>query len=54
MSDGKLGYPVIGLKVALLDGATHMKDSTPMAFELATRDRSRWRSPPACRGCSNR
>ena len=32
------GYPVIGLKATLLDGATHPKDSTPLAFELATRD----------------
>jgi elongation factor G len=39
MSEGTLaGYPVIGLKAALLDGATHAKDSTPLAFELATRD----------------
>jgi elongation factor G len=38
MSEGTLGYPVIGLKATLLDGATHVKDSTPMAFELATRD----------------
>jgi elongation factor G len=39
MSEGTLaGYPVIGLKATLLDGATHVKDSTPIAFELATRD----------------
>lgn len=39
MSEGTLaGYPVIGLKATLLDGATHAKNSTPMAFELATRD----------------
>jgi elongation factor G len=38
MFEGTLaGYPVIGLKAILLDGATHAKDSTPMAFELATR-----------------
>jgi elongation factor G len=37
-SEGTLaGYPVIGIKATLLDGATHVKDSTPMAFELATR-----------------
>ncbi len=39
MFEGTLaGYPVIGLKATLLDGATHVKDSTPLAFELATRD----------------
>ena len=39
MSEGTLaGYSVIGLKATLLDGGTHVKDSTPMAFELATRD----------------
>src|SRR5258708_16257968 len=39
MSEGPLaGYPVIGLKATLLDGETHVNDSTPMAFELATRD----------------
>jgi elongation factor G len=38
LSAGTLGYPVAGLKATLLDGATHVRDSTPMAFELATRD----------------
>src|SRR5262249_39236111 len=39
MSEGTLaGYPVIALKATLLDGATHPKDSTPLAFELAARD----------------
>jgi elongation factor G len=39
MAEGALaGYPVIGLKAMLLDGATHVKDSTPLAFELATRN----------------
>src|SRR5262245_22748673 len=39
MSEGTLaGYPVIGLKATLLDGKTHAKDSTPLAFELAARD----------------
>jgi elongation factor G len=39
MAEGTLaGYPVIGLKATLLDGATHVRDSTPLAFELATRD----------------
>jgi elongation factor G len=38
MSEGTLaGYPVVGLKATLLDGATHVKDSTPLAFESATR-----------------
>jgi elongation factor G len=39
MFEGTLvGYPVIGIKATLLDGATHVKDSTAIAFELATRD----------------
>jgi elongation factor G len=39
MFEGTLaGYPVIGLKATLLDGATHPKDSSPLAFELAARD----------------
>jgi elongation factor G len=39
MFEGTLaGYPVIGLRATLLDGGTHVNDSTPMAFELATRD----------------
>jgi len=39
MSEGTLaGYPVIGLKATLLDGATHPKDSSPLAFDLATRN----------------
>jgi elongation factor G len=39
MSEGTLaGYPVIGLKATLLDGKTHPKDSTQLAFELAARD----------------
>lgn len=39
MSEGTLtGHPVTGIKAVLLDGATHVKDSTPLAFELATRD----------------
>lgn len=32
------GHPVLGLKVTLVDGAAHTKDSSTMAFELATRD----------------
>jgi elongation factor G len=39
MSEGTLaGYPVLALKATLLDGGTHPKDSSPLAFELATRD----------------
>jgi elongation factor G len=34
---GPGGYPVLGLKVSLLDGAFHQKDSSGLAFELATR-----------------
>jgi elongation factor G len=32
------GYPVLGMKAALIDGTFHAKDSTSMAFDLATRD----------------
>ena len=39
MQTGPLaGYPVVGLKVTLIDGGTHAKDSSALAFELATRD----------------
>ncbi len=39
MSEGTLaGYPVIALKATLVDGATHAKDSSPLAFEIAARD----------------
>ena len=39
MAEGTLaGYPVLGLKATLLDGATHPKDSSPLAFDLATRN----------------
>ena len=39
MSEGTLaGYPVTGIKAVLSDGATHVKDSTPVAFEHATRE----------------
>jgi elongation factor G len=34
---GPGGYPVLGLRVSLLDGAFHQKDSSGLAFELATR-----------------
>ena len=38
MAEGTLaGYPVLGLKATLLDGAFHAKDSSPMAFEAAAR-----------------
>jgi hypothetical protein len=48
MSEGTLaGYPVIALKATLLDGATHPKDSSPLAFELATRVQEGVRGRPA-------
>jgi elongation factor G len=34
---GLIGYPVLGLKATLVDGAFHAKDSSALAFELATR-----------------
>ena len=38
LDGGPGGYPVLGLKVSLLDGAFHQKDSSGLAFELATLD----------------
>jgi elongation factor G len=39
MTDGGLaGYPVHGLKVTLVDGGFHAKDSSSLAFEIATRE----------------
>ncbi|MGB1012827.1 MAG: elongation factor G [Nannocystaceae bacterium] len=33
-----IGAPVLGVTLELVDGATHEKDSSPLAFRLATRD----------------
>ncbi|MEQ8825432.1 MAG: elongation factor G [Filomicrobium sp.] len=39
MQDGPLaGYSLLGLRVTLVDGAFHSKDSSTMAFEVAARD----------------
>ncbi|GLH75465.1 elongation factor G [Bradyrhizobium sp. SSBR45G] len=38
LDGGPGGYPVLGLKVSLLDGAFHQKDSSGLAFELATKE----------------
>ena len=38
LDGGPGGYPVIGLKAILLDGASHEKDSSGLAFETATRE----------------
>jgi elongation factor G len=38
LDGGPGGYPVLGLRVSLLDGAFHQKDSSGLAFELATRE----------------
>lgn len=35
---GASGHPVLGLKAVLLDGAFHEKDSSALAFEIATRE----------------
>jgi elongation factor G len=32
------GYPVLGLKAMLIDGAAHVKDSSSLAFETAARE----------------
>ncbi|MCA9663159.1 MAG: elongation factor G, partial [Myxococcales bacterium] len=33
-----IGAPVLGVTLELVDGATHEKDSSPLAFRIATRD----------------
>ena len=38
LDGGPGGYPVLGLRASLLDGAFHQKDSSGLAFELATRE----------------
>jgi elongation factor G len=38
LDGGPGGMPVLGLKASLLDGAFHVKDSSGLAFELATRE----------------
>jgi elongation factor G len=39
MQQGELaGYPMLSLKATLIDGSFHAKDSSPLAFELATRE----------------
>jgi len=38
LDGGPGGHPVIGLKATLLDGASHEKDSSGLAFENATRE----------------
>ena len=38
LDGGPAGYPVLGLRVSLLDGAFHEKDSSGLAFEHATRE----------------
>jgi len=35
LKDGTLGYPVVDVEVAILDGAAHVKDSNEQAFRLA-------------------
>ncbi|MFC3897968.1 elongation factor G [Lentzea rhizosphaerae] len=37
LAEGPLGHPVIGLRVTLTDGSTHVKDSSEMAFRTAGR-----------------
>ncbi len=38
MHEGVLGYPMEALRVTLVDGDFHAKDSSALAFELAARD----------------
>ncbi|KAF1017147.1 MAG: Elongation factor G [Stenotrophomonas maltophilia] len=35
LSDGPQGYPVVGIEVTLVDGRTHAKDSSELAFHRA-------------------
>jgi elongation factor G len=35
---GLAGYPMLGLKATLIDGAAHVKDSSSLAFETAARE----------------
>ncbi|GLS22310.1 elongation factor G [Labrys miyagiensis] len=44
---GLAGYPLVGLKAELLDGAVHEKDSSALAFEIATREAFRLAFPQA-------
>ncbi|MFF0388374.1 elongation factor G [Kitasatospora sp. NPDC004615] len=37
LTDGPLGHPVTGVRVTLTDGATHVKDSSDLAFRTAGR-----------------
>ena len=49
------GFPVVDVKVALIDGAYHEVDSSALAFEIAARaalPRRRCRRPIRC--CSSR
>jgi len=35
LGEGPLGHPVVGIEVTLVDGQTHVKDSSDMAFHRA-------------------
>ena len=49
MSDGPIGgYPLLGLKATLIDGAFHTNDSSAIAFERAARDAFNLAMAEAC------
>ena len=53
-SGGRTGFPLVDLKVTLVDGDTHDVDSNELAFRFAASDALRKAVHEAARSCSNR